>query len=407
VGINFKHIVIVFRKELLDILRDRRTIYAMVIIPMLFMPVITVGVSWFMKRQMHKLETQQAVVMVIGADKFPLLMDELRKDNRLQIIDTVVDTAKAMQLLREESIRAVVQIPREWTKALIDNGELPFDSIRVYYLAAKEESQIAHERVSEAIKTARELYIEATIAKSGISSKVLKPFNITQTNISTPSEMGGKIVGMLLPYMLIIFSLTGAMYPAIDLTAGEKERGTLETLLLSPASRTELVLGKFFTVMFASLVTALLTLSSMALTSSGIMLSVPKEVLSQMNIHITVQMVLTVLLLIIPLSATFSSLLMAIAILAKSYKEAQSYISPLMLIAIFPAMASIMPGMKTDLLFSLIPVLNVSMLIKDAFSGTLEPIYLLTAAGSTIVFAAIALRICVVTFRKESVLFRV
>lgn len=406
-GINFKHIVIVFRKELLDILRDRRTIYAMVIIPMLFMPVITVGVSWFMKRQMHKLETQQAVVMVIGADKFPLLMDELRKDNRLQIIDTVVDTAKAMQLLREESIRAVVQIPREWTKALIDNGELPFDSIRVYYLAAKEESQIAHERVSEAIKTARELYIEATIAKSGISSKVLKPFNITQTNISTPSEMGGKIVGMLLPYMLIIFSLTGAMYPAIDLTAGEKERGTLETLLLSPASRTELVLGKFFTVMFASLVTALLTLSSMALTSSGIMLSVPKEVLSQMNIHITVQMVLTVLLLIIPLSATFSSLLMAIAILAKSYKEAQSYISPLMLIAIFPAMASIMPGMKTDLLFSLIPVLNVSMLIKDAFSGTLEPIYLLTAAGSTIVFAAIALRICVVTFRKESVLFRV
>ena len=111
-GINFKHIVIVFRKELLDILRDRRTIYAMVIIPMLFMPVITVGVSWFMKRQMHKLETQQAVVMVIGADKFPLLMDELRKDNRLQIIDTVVDTAKAMQLLREESIRAVVQIPR-------------------------------------------------------------------------------------------------------------------------------------------------------------------------------------------------------------------------------------------------------------------------------------------------------
>ncbi len=406
-GINFGHIWIVFRKELLDVLRDRRTILSMIVIPILIMPVLSGGIAWFTKHQITKLESQKALVQVIGADRFPNLIDELKKTENIQVIDTPIDTAQALKLLRDESVRVVVNIPKSWSAELASAHQLSNDSIQLFYLGAKEESSIASDRVREAIKRVRDQYTEELITQSGLSKTILKPFIIYSINSSTPTEVGGKIVGMFLPYMLILLSLTGAMYPAIDLTAGEKERGTLETLLLSPASRTELVLGKFFTVMLTSMTTAILSLASIAMMSKGMLISMPPEILDKLNLHIGISTIFTVVVLMIPLSAIFSSLLLAISLLAKSYKEAQSYISPLMILAIFPAMASIMPGVKTDLILSLIPVLNVSLLIKDSFAGNMNPMYLATAFLSTVVFAAISLRVCVVTFMKESVLFRV
>ncbi|MDK9701111.1 MAG: ABC transporter permease subunit [bacterium] len=406
-GIRWKNVNTVFRKELLDIVRDRRTIISMIVIPLLLFPVLIGVIGYISVKQIKKMQKADTIVVLVGGERSPALADALRKAEKIRLVEGIADTSVAMKMLRDDAAGVVTAIPANWTPDLWQKGELPVDSVHLYYLGTKDEASFAVKRVIEALQGTRDQYIETAVVKAGLPASIMKPFVIYKNDVSTLSELGGKLFGMWLPYMLILLSLTGAMYPAIDLTAGEKERGTLETLLLSPAGRSELALGKFMTVMVASLVTSVLTIISIGVSTSGMLMTIPMEVQSKLNIHIDATMIITVLVLMIPLSAIFASLLLAIALNAKSYKEAQSYIQPLMIVVILPAIASTLPGMKTTLLMSLIPVLNVSLLIKDAFSGINEPLYLLCAAGSTVVLAIIAIRICVTTFNKESVLFRI
>jgi len=204
--------------------------------------------------------------------------------------------------------------------------------------------------------------------------------------------------------MIILLSIMGAMYPAIDLTAGEKERGTLETLLVSPVGRMEMVLGKFLTIMTASLSTATLSLLSLYVTvSSGMMMTAAEE----MTMTINPGALISLILMMIPLAGLFSALLMTIAVFARSYREAQTYISPLMIVAILPAMASLIPGISPDLQMALIPVLNVSMTLKEVLMGRFDFVLIMVTALSTMVYAAFAIFISFRMFQKESVLFRV
>lgn len=392
---------------MLDIIRDRRTIISMIAIPILVIPLLTTGVSWFAVKQVKKLMSKEAIVILQNGEKFPALYDALKKEERLRIIENVIDSSSAIEMLRDEAAQAIVVIPNHWSKELFALGTLPFDSIHILSMKTKEEAEFAVKRLRKKIEEVRTDYSKWLLTQKGIDETVLKPFLVSQIDVSTPSETSGKVIGMILPYMLILLTLTGAMYPAIDLTAGEKERGTLETLLISPATRTEIVLGKFSTILVVSMVTALLTIASITLTSSGVFFGIAEEVKSKLNLHIDATIIGTMILLILPLAATFSSLLMTLSLLAKSYKEAQSYVSPLIIITILPAMASMLPGVKSNLFYSIIPILNVSLLVKDAFTGSLDPLYLLVAFLSTILLAAISVRVCVVVFNKESVLFRI
>ncbi|MCX7834777.1 MAG: ABC transporter permease subunit [bacterium] len=397
----------IFQKEILDILRDKRTIISMIVVPILIIPILTYGVTWFAKIQMKKMMEKEAVVILQNAQNFPALRDALQKEEKIRIIENILDTTAAIAMLRDETAQAIIIIPQQWDSLKFTLGQIPYDTLQILSLKTKEEAQIVVNRLNQKIEELRKEYSKQLLLRAGMDAEILKPFEISQVDVSTPTEIGGKLLGMMLPYMLILLTLSGAMYPAMDLTAGEKERGTMETLLISPASRLDIVFGKFLTILTVSIVTALLTIFSIFFTSSGLFLTISEEIRTKLNLHIDFTIVATVLVLLIPLSATFSALLMTLSLLAKSYKEAQSYVSPMVIVTIFPAMMSMFPGVKTNLAFSLIPILNVSLLVKDAFTGTLEPLYLITAFFSSIVVAAIAMRICVVTFNKESVLFRI
>jgi sodium transport system permease protein len=199
------------------------------------------------------------------------------------------------------------------------------------------------------------------------------------------------------------------MYPAIDLTAGEKERGTIETILVSGAGRMEIVLGKFLTVLTASAATSILSLSSMALTLTlglryvGAMSSA-KEIGAIFKL--TPASMFMALIMIIPVMILFSSALLAIAVIARGFKEAQSYISPLTILVVLPAVASMLPGMELDLGMSFIPVLSTSLVVKEI----LTQVYHWNLIGITFlvscIYAVIALLISFAMFNRESVLFR-
>jgi len=200
------------------------------------------------------------------------------------------------------------------------------------------------------------------------------------------------------------------MYPAMDLTAGEKERGTMETILCSPVSRTHLVLGKFLMVLTASIATAVLSIISMAVSfgvGKKMLLGVAHGAAdSALQITMTVKAVVTIFIIILPLAVLFSAALLAISLFAKSFKEAQSYLSPLMIVVVLPAVAALLPGVELNTTLALMPVLNTSLVSKEIITGTYHWGYIALIFASSCVYATVALGIAVRLFQREDVLFR-
>ena len=195
------------------------------------------------------------------------------------------------------------------------------------------------------------------------------------------------------------------MYPALDLGAGEKERGTLETILSSPATRLDVVLGKFLVVMLAAFITAFIALGGMYF---GIQTFPDLEpwVLEIVNEMLTLKNIALIMSLILPISAFFSALLLGLSIYAKSFKEAQSIVGPLNIAIIFPALIGTLPGIELNAVTSLIPILNVSLASKDIIAGTINPWYMMEVYVSLIIFAGLAILWCVNWFNRESTIFR-
>jgi sodium transport system permease protein len=251
--------------------------------------------------------------------------------------------------------------------------------------------------------------IQERLQARQLPARLAAPFSIEQKNVAPPEKVGGALIGGLVPYFVILLCLTGAMYPAIDLTAGEKERGTIETILCSPVSRVHLVLGKFFMVLTASLFTGLLAILSMGMTfAAGKKILESLEPVNDWGLSLAIgaKAVIWVFLMIVPLAVLLSAALLAIALFAKSYKEAQSYLSPLTVFVILPAVVSVLPGVELNAALALIPVLNTSLISKEIVAGTYHWNYIALIFASSCVYAAAALAVAIRLFQREDVLFR-
>ncbi|HZS72633.1 MAG TPA: ABC transporter permease, partial [Candidatus Acidoferrum sp.] len=243
-----------------------------------------------------------------------------------------------------------------------------------------------------------------------LGESVLKPFEVKTKNVAPPEKSGGALFfGGFIAYIVVFLCFNGGMHPAMDLTAGEKERGTMETILSSPISRMHLVLGKFLLVFTTALTTAALSVLSMGISFAiaNTLRATPIQAGENgMTFHIGFGAALSVFIMALPLAVLFSSVLITIATFAKSYKEAQSYITPLIFIVVLPAIAAMIPTIELDPKLALIPVLNVSLLCKELVIGTYHWNYIALIFASTCVYAAVALFLAVKMFQRESVLFR-
>jgi sodium transport system permease protein len=197
----------------------------------------------------------------------------------------------------------------------------------------------------------------------------------------------------------------GAMYPAIDLGAGEKERGTLETILSSPASRLDIVLGKFLVVMLAAVLTAFIALAGMAIGIQRIP-EIPPEILVIINEVLSPKTIGLIMTLVLPVAAFFSAVLLGLSVYAKSFKEAQSIMAPLNIVIIFPAVIGTLPGIELNTITALIPVLNVSLASKDIIAGVMDPFLMTEVYASLFGLAGLAIFWCVKWFNRESTIFR-
>jgi len=409
---NWNNILTVYLKELKDSLRDRRTLLSTIVIPTFVMPLLFFSFGTVMLKIDQQARAETPTVMVLGGEDSPGIVARLQKDGRIRVVPTVADWK---QRISDKKVRAAVMIPAGFDAGLKSGAAA---TVTIYNYSGEAKSRLGVEQVERIFRELSAATVEARLGERGVPVALTKPFEITRSNVAPPEKVGGNIVGGFIPYIIIILCFTGAMYPAMDLTAGEKERGTMETLLCSPVARSDIVVGKFLMVLTASISTMVLSLVSMALTfvvggsyfaskvagakgaaaaaaqGSGMMPSIdPLGVVGAFG-------------MILPVAVLFSAVIFTVALFAKSYKEAQSYVAPMIFVVLLPAMIGIAPGIELNLPLSLVPILNLSLVCKEMLSGVWHWNYIAIIFGSSCLYAAVALWLAVRMFEREDVIFR-
>lgn len=304
--------------------------------------------------------------------------------------------------LAHRRIHGYLVIPADFDEVLADRDRSA--EIAFYHDSTIHSSEEAARRVRRVVDNYRQHVVEARVAQLGMGPDFLRPISLAPgTNVATTSQMAVATMGGLLPYLIIFFAYLGGIYPAVDLGAGEKERNTLETLLLSPASRTEIALGKFLVILTTSLCAALLGLLSLAFS---FWVLVPPEFLDKLNLDVGPANFVAIMFLAVPPAAIFASIFLAVSIYARSFKEAQNYMTPIGLIVFLPVVAALLPGVELNWKLSLVPLVNISLLMKELLKNTIPWGYYSLTFASTALLAALSVALCVWMFKREEVLFR-
>jgi sodium transport system permease protein len=401
---SFRNIGIVYRKELTDSLRDRRTVISMLVVPLIVMPLLTIGMGILSITLVGLAMREIPRVMILGGEDSPRVIAELRQLKDVQIVPAKPDYAEE---ITNKQIRAAVEIPEGFDSKLAA-GES--STVKIYMYEGELKSGFGADRLQKFFRDARDRIVREHLEARQLPENLAHPFDIEEKNVAPPEKVGGALLGGIVPYFVILLCLTGAMYPAMDLTAGEKERGTIETILCSPVSRTHLVLGKFLMVLTASIATAVLAIASMAVSFGA-----GKKMLlaftfgaadKALQITVTGKAIVSIFFVVLPLAVFFSAALLALSLFAKSFKEAQSYLSPLMIVVVLPAVAALLPGVELTPALALLPVLNTSLVSKEIITGTYHWDLIALIFLSSSVYAGVALAIAVKLFQREDVLFR-
>jgi sodium transport system permease protein len=397
---NLHAVGVVYRKELTEWLRDRRTLISTVLVPLLAFPILISGMISLSAVLIGGAKKEVPKIMIIHGEDSPAVVDALKSNKEIEVVPFA---ANWMDQISDKQIRAAVEIP-EGFQASLDKGTT--QTIQIHYYEGEIKSEFGAEHVEKSLKAYRDDLVKKRLEAKNLPDTLIAPFDTKQHNVAPPEKVGGASIGSMIGYMVIILSMTGAIYPAIDLTAGEKERGTMETILSSPVSRLDLVLGKFLLVFSASLTTAILSVTSMGLSFAYMGHALAKTSGAGIHMNLGLTSVVAVFLMALPLSVLFSAVLMTVALFAKTYKEAQSYLTPMTFIVVIPAVASVLPGVELTPKLALIPILNTSLVCKEIITGTYHWGSIATIFASTCVYAAVAIFVAVKIFQRESVLFR-
>jgi sodium transport system permease protein len=463
---SWRNVRLIYAREIRDQLRDRRTLFMIAVLPLILYPLL--GMSVFQLSQF--LRKSEPKVLVIGSEQLassedvpPLfadgrfaadLFDDPQTSERIHIefadrqaIEPASDEAAveipvadrlaaAEKRLKSGDVQVVLYFPPDFSRRLralraqiearqdqsdasgserraepIAPEPIEVPQPQLYFNSGKEISRIAHMEIEQALGAWKTRIIRENLEASRVPINIARPFELKPHDVAELHQQRALLWSKVLPFVLFIWALTGAFYPAVDLCAGEKERGTLETLLSSPALRSEIVWGKLFTVMTFSCATALLNMASLGFTA--------RHVVSQLQMLPTGDVaaglelpplgsVLWLVVALVPMSALFSALCLACAAFARSTKEGQYYLMPLLLVTMPLMMLPMAPGAELGLGNSLIPVTGVVLLLRSLVQGNYAEVlrFVLPVCAVTFACCHLAIRWAVYQFNQESVLFR-
>jgi sodium transport system permease protein len=380
----------VLAKELLETVRDRRTLFMMLVLPTLLYPAMLVLVqqlALFGQRQLGAEPVRVAVAAEAPVVRF------LDADSGIRVFSAELATAAAV---RGREVEAAVRIE----PGAGDSGSA---RARVLYDASSERSRRAGEAATRRLEALGDTLLAGRLRGAGLPESFARPLVVADSSVATAEEAGGYALGRFLPVVLVLMTLLGAFYPAIDLSAGEKERGTLETLLTTAVPAREIVAGKFAAAALVAMAAAAANLGSMLLTfQSGLFRF---GAAAEIRFTLAPGAALLVLVSLVPLAVLFSAAFLGMAVRAQSFKEAQNALTPVQLAAVLPLLVVALPGIDFTPALALVPVVGIALFFRELMSGGAPLLPSLLAFAATVLYAAAALAFAARSFGREEVLF--
>jgi sodium transport system permease protein len=447
---------LIWFREMRDLLRDRRTLFMIFVLPVALYPVLGIvgltfarqgldqvsivgvyGVENLPKRQANSIgvpslaaawlsltpsDTAGGLERVVGTAAFaetvrsrldypPLIVDrQFLKSYREpwqpgDVIRVLILASSNRSVLDTGEVDVMLVVPADFRSQLEVSGRSVLD---IYYRENNDRSRIADRRLSGILNRWQRQLKVVRFARRGLPADFDQPLDIQRPQEHDQPEhkrLADELADMMakfFPFLLIMWALAGALHPAIDVTAGEKERATLETLLLSPATRGEIVCGKFLAVWIFSAATALWNLAWLGGGAWVASWFLPFSIMRFTSLFWSA-------VLTIWMAGLFSALSMALGAYARSTKEGQYYLLPLFVITMPLAMLPLMPGIELNWFYSLVPITGATMLLQKLMNPQTDAgtwFYFVPVLASLIFCCAVSLRWAVAQFRREDVLFR-
>lgn len=388
----------IFRKELLDTLRDRRTLMTMLVIPILVFP-ITLNIFVEVSKSYEESANTKTMTIGIVGDKnhrFYRQLEEIPKALGPKKIIVFNDSISLKKAIETDKIQLGLLVPSNEA-----NLRKQQQTVQLTWLL--DASEVGRSERAQQYSASLQAFAEAERLQTlGLRPEQIKPLSINTVNCASDKKMVGQLAGGFLPYIFIAFGFIGCMYPAIDLFTGEKERGTLETLLTVPVSRWKILIGKMLVVVSSGMLAATCALIGLFISIEFLDLAANKELLDVIHSVLTPAFICAMFALLLPLVIFFAGVMIPIAIYAKSFKEAQSIITPLNIVMVLPAMIGFFPGIELNLNTTFIPVVNVVLATKELVAGTLSWLYFSSVFGVMCILAALAISLSYKQFGRET-----
>lgn len=409
---NKKIIFALYKKEIMDILRDKKTLLMMIVVPLILYPLLFVGSMALASSMANQSVTK---VYSIAYDNFPgdsdlpffISTKSADFDYDFVVISDILVTdteshteapADLDEALREERIDAYISYENV-------SGR---NCYYIHYCSSKNDSATCRGMLDDVLEEYMEYERVKILEEAGLdSNKILESVKVFHSDVATKEETIGSLVGYIIPFLLISSVLMGAMYPAIDTTAGEKERGTLETLLTMPVKSIELIMAKFLATSTIAVAAAFLNVLSMGFLGAYFYQSVSvfSDNATVFNVAVYIPAILITLVIAIIFAMFCSAVCLLVCVFAKSFKEAQNYITPILLVFMMSGMAGMIPGISLNKSTMFIPVVNIALLIMMLFSFEFNAYLIINIIVINIAYCTIAVIIMARAFSSERILF--
>lgn len=384
---------IVFKKELKDLFRDKKTVITSIVLPLVLFPILFGLMGKSAKSSMEKV-TNEVKIAYVGED------NSFKKFLSSAPNIKLVDSKDYQEDVEKGNVYLAVVVGDKFEEKISQDK---MADIKIIYDSDSGNSQTAMSVVRDMINAYKDEVVKNRLVSKGIDVSILNPIDIKDEPLKKEkANEGALILNMLLPLYLLIYAVTGPMAAAIDLGAGEKERGTLEPLLTTQASRMQLLFGKLCAIAVMGIIGTVASLTGLMIAFKN-----SPDFFGNANLSLSVGSIALIGLTAIVLNMIFASLELAISIYAKSFKEAQTYLTPITVIGMMAAYGTYMLDVKSasPMLYN-VPLVNIVLILKEFIIGVYNPLHISITFAWAVVYILASILFARYMFSREEVIFR-
>ena len=396
---------VLINKELKHLFRDTKTIVQTVVVPTFITPVLIGAIFWYISSIAQE-ETVKTYDIAYSGDISNQIYDEIEETDRFTIVP--IDSLENLKLsVQDDSSDIGIYIDDEFNLEQSINSTV---KVMVFYKDLDTFSQ-AKDILMNIINDYEKDIISTRLNDLNIDENILDPIDLEEEDLTTDKEFAGTFIGALIAFLFIAYILQGSMYPAIEMGAGEKERGTMETLISTNISSVEIIIGKMFSITLSAVITAIFSTLGFILPLIIVFLyfgdSIPDTFFNIVSAIVNPLAILGIFSMLVPLSIFMGALMLAVSVYSKNPKEAGLLLGNLMIFFFAPAyLPLINPGLEIDLVGSLIPCFSLALHTNALISDNLDPFLFSVTIFSTIVYSLISIYVTYIMFDDEKVIFR-